>query len=281
MRKRREKIVFFLAPAAALCAAAVILLCLFILKEGWPFLKEVGLTSFLLGTVWDPAQKKFGILPLLAGSVTVALGALVIAVPLAVATALLLAEFAPRRFACFMRLALEFFAGIPSVVYGFFGLVFLVPRLGAIFGSSGFSILAGSIILALMILPTIAKNSEDAIRAVPESYREGSLSLGATKWETSKRLVLPNARSGIISAIILGLGRALGETIAVLMVTGNVATFPKSITSQVRTLTGNIILEIGSATGLHESALFATGIVLFALVMLLTVIANRIRGQAR
>lgn len=280
MKRRRENIVFFLASAAAISAAAVILLCLFVLIEGWPLFKKVGLPSFLFGTIWEPGKGEFGILPMLAGSVAVTLGALILAVPLAVGTALLLSEFAPKKFASFMRPAIELLAGIPSVVYGFFGLVFLVPHLRILFGGSGFSILAGSIILTVMILPTIASISEDAIRAVPKSYREGSLALGATSWETARNVVLPAARSGIITAIILGLGRALGETMAVLMVTGNVAVFPHSITSPVRTLTGNIALEMGYATGLHRSALFATGIVLFVVIIILTLIASWTRRRA-
>ncbi len=280
MKRRREKIVFFLALAATISVAAVSLLCIFIIIEGWPLLKNVGFTPFLFGTTWEPSQGKFGILPMVAGTLAVTFGALLMAVPLAVGTALLLSEFAPKRFASFMRPALQLLAGIPSVVYGFFGLVFLIPRLAALFGGSGFSVLAGSIILTIMILPTIASISEDAIRAVPKSYREGSLALGATSWETARRVVLPAARSGIITAILLGLGRALGETMAVLMVTGNVATFPQSPHSPVRTLTGNIALEMGYATGLHRSALFATGIVLFVLIIILTLFANWTRGRA-
>jgi len=280
MKRRREKIVFFLALAATISVAAVSLLCIFIIIEGWPLLKNVGFTPFLFGTTWEPRGGKFGILPMVAGTLAVTFGALLLAVPLAVGTALLLSEFAPKRFASFMRPALQLLAGIPSVVYGFFGLVFLIPRLAALFGGSGFSVLAGSIILTIMILPTIASISEDAIRAVPKSYREGSLALGATSWETARRVVLPAARSGIITAILLGLGRALGETMAVLMVTGNVATFPQSPHSPVRTLTGNIALEMGYATGLHRSALFATGIVLFVLIIILTLFANWTRGRA-
>ncbi|MCL5289920.1 MAG: phosphate ABC transporter permease subunit PstC [Firmicutes bacterium] len=201
--------------------------------------------------------------------VHVTFGALIIGVPLSVGCAIFLAEIAPKQVTRVIRPAIELLAGIPSVVYGFYGLVILVPLIREIFGGRGFSILGGSVVLAIMILPTIINISEDAIRAVPKEYKEGSLALGATHWQTIKKVIVPSARSGILTAIVLGMGRAIGETMAVIMVVGNVAALPESILDPIRTLTGNIAIEMGYAAGEHSQALFATGIVLFVIIMIL------------
>lgn len=213
------------------------------------------------------------------GSLAVTGGALVIAVPLGVATAAFLAELAPARLARLLRPAVDLLAGIPSVVYGFVGLTMLVPWIRETFGGPGFSVLAGSLLLGVMVLPTVVAISEDAIRAVPRSYREGSLALGATPWQTLTRVVLPAARPGIVAAAVLGMGRAIGETMAVLMVTGNVTALPNSPLAPTRTLTANIALEMGYASGRHQEALFATGIVLFVLIMALNTLAALARRK--
>jgi phosphate transport system permease protein len=241
----------------------------FVVSSGYPVLREVGIWQFMTGQNWRPTGGEFGIWPMIVGSVYVTIGALVIGVPLGVMGAIFIAEIAPPKAAKFIRPAIELLAGIPSVVYGFYGLVVIVPFLRGYLGGAGFSVIAGAIILGIMILPTILSLSETALRAVPAELKEGSLALGATHWQTIKWVFLPVARSGILAAIILGMGRAIGETMAVIMVTGNVALVPNSLADPVRTLTGNVVMEMSYASGLHQQALFATGIVLFIFVMLL------------
>ncbi|NLL90004.1 MAG: phosphate ABC transporter permease subunit PstC, partial [Dehalococcoidales bacterium] len=215
-----------------------------------------------------PGIDQYGILAMIVGSIAVTVVSMIMAVPLGIACAILLAEVAPLKVRNILRPAVELLVGIPSVVYGLVGLVLLVPIIENI-GGSGFSILTASIVLMVMVLPTIISISEDSIRAVPASYREGALALGATKWQTIKGVVLPAAKSGIGAAIVLGMGRAIGETMAMIMVIGNSIAFPHSLLDAARTLTGNIALEINYATGIHESALFATGVVLFIFILLL------------
>ncbi len=256
----------------------VLLIFLFTMKEAMPAFREIGVWKMLSGTTWRPGNDEFGILAMIAGSGLVTLGAIVIGVPLALGTAIFLSEIAPEWIVRVVRPSIELLAGIPSVVYGLFGMVVLVPLVRTIPapGNAGFGLLSASLVLAVMVLPTIANISEFAIRSVPKGYEEGSLALGATKWETISRVMIPAAKPGIISAVVLGLGRALGETIAMIMVIGNSVVLPTAITSnplsiflsRARTLTGNIAVEISYATGIHESALFATGVVLFILIML-------------
>ncbi len=248
------------------------LIAWFVVSSGYPVLREVGIWQFMTGQIWRPTGGEFGIWPMIVGSVYVTLGALVIGVPLGVMGAIFLAEMAPAKAARLIRPAIELLAGIPSVVFGFYGLVVIVPFLRERLGGSGFSVIAGSIILGIMILPTILSLSETALRAVPAELKEGSLALGATHWQTIKWVFLPVARSGILTAIILGMGRAIGETMAVIMVTGNVALVPNSLADPIRTLTGNVVMEMSYASGMHQQALFATGIVLFFFVMLLNLI---------
>ncbi|KJS14886.1 MAG: phosphate ABC transporter permease [Peptococcaceae bacterium BRH_c4b] len=270
MARRHEKIIeriLFLSATTAVLVVALI--CFFIFAEGLPVIQKYGLFHFILGQSWHPDDNVFGIFPMIIGSIYVTLGALILGVPLGVGCAIFLAEIAPKKITMFIRPAIELLAGIPSVVYGFYGLVVLVPLIMNTWGERGFSVLAASIILAIMILPTIVSIAEDSIRAVPVEYKEGSFALGATHWQTIKKVILPTARSGIVTAVVLGMGRALGETMAVILVAGNVALVPHSIMEPVRTLTANIAIEMGYAAGDHYQALFATGIVLFVFIMIL------------
>lgn len=282
----KEKIYEKLLLLCALIAVITILLIgIFVFVEGLPALRHTGLVQFIIGTEWRGSEGVFGIFPMIIGTIVVTLGSLVLGVPTGLATAVFLAEIAPPKVAKMVRPAIELLAGIPSVVYGLFGLTIVVPfvRKLAVFYygdritadvQSGFSLLAASIILAIMILPTIISISEDAIRAVPREFREGSLALGATHWQTISKVILPAARSGIIAGIVLGMGRAIGETMAVIMVAGNSAIIPTSIFSKVRTLTGNIAIEMSYAQGLHTNALFATGAVLFVMIMVINYLAS-------
>lgn len=260
----------------------LVAIAVFIIQGGIPALQEVGLFKFLFGTQWYPLHDKYGIATMIVGSVLVTALALVIAVPLSLGCALFLAEVAPPRIRGITRSAVELLIGIPSVVYGLVAIVVLLPIIADISGrGSGASLLAAGIVLAVMILPTVTAISADSISAVPAQYKEGALALGATHWQTIRHVLLPSARRGIIAAVILGTGRAIGETMAMLMVIGNSPIFPDSIFSPVRTLTGNIALEIMAATGTHRSALFATGIVLFVLIMVINSIAIIAYRKAR
>jgi phosphate transport system permease protein len=252
------------------------LITIFIFLEGFPLILSTGLENFIFSSHWAPTKGHFGILAMIISSVLVTLGAMVLGVPLGLACAIVLAEFSPKRLKMVLKPTLELLAGIPSVVYGFLGVVWLVPPIRNYLGGPGLSLLAGSIILGIMILPTVISISIDALSAVPDLYRDGSLALGATRWQTVSRVVLPAASSGIITAIILGMGRAIGETMAVIMVAGNALQIPTSILDPVRTLTSNIALELGYAAGRHREALFATGIVLFIIIMILNLSATLI-----
>lgn len=265
----------------ALSSMAVLsLITVFIFREGAPLVWKVGLGEFF-GTTWRPTAGHFGISLMIVGSAVVTVGALVIGVPFGIACAVVLTELAPAKVRAALKPAIEILAGIPSVVYGFLGIVVLMPAIRQVFGGPGASALAGSVILGIMILPTIIGISIDALQAVPRSYREGSLALGATEWQTIWRVVLPAARSGIVAAVILGMGRAVGETMAVIMVAGNSVQMPGSPLDPVRTLTANIALEMGYAAGDHRAALFATGIVLFLIIMALNALANTARGKKK
>ncbi len=280
---------YILFISAMVSLVIVFLIALFIFREGLEAFNTVGVKTLLLGKVWRPGQDQYGILAMILGSVLVTIGAIALGVPLAVGGAIFLAEIAPEKVQAIVRPAIQLLAGIPSVVYGLFGMVVIVPlvRKIPVPGNSGFGLLAAAIVLAVIILPTIASIAEDAIRAVPQSYRSGSLALGATHWQTIVKVILPAARSGIIAAIILGVGRALGETMAMIMVIGNSVVMPSPMTDnpitlflrQARTLTGNIAVEISYATGVHESTLFATGVILFVLIMLVNISARFIMRE--
>ncbi|MCU7496414.1 MAG: phosphate ABC transporter permease subunit PstC [Ignavibacteria bacterium] len=254
--------------------SALLLITLFIINEGLPFIFRYGLKDFLLSSDWNPAAGKFGIFPMITASLWVTFGAMITGAPLGVAVAIFLSEYAPRPMMKVVKPTIELLAAIPSVVYGFIGVMVLAPFIRSYFGGPGLSLLAGSIILGIMILPTVISISIDSIMAVPRSYREGSLALGATTWQTIHMITIKASKSGIIASIILGLGRAVGETMAVIMVAGNSVNIPHSALDSVRTLTANIALEMSYATGMHRQALFATGVVLFVGIIILNSIAS-------
>ncbi|HOE13725.1 MAG TPA: phosphate ABC transporter permease subunit PstC [Candidatus Saccharicenans sp.] len=273
--KPNDRLIRLSLLMVALTAITVLaVITIFIFEQGLPVMAKYGLKNFLFGQDWYPSEKSFGLLPMIVGSLLVTFGALLIGVPLGLASAIFLTEFSSRRLSRLLKPLIELLAGIPSVVYGFLGLMFLVPFIRENLGGPGLSVLAASIILGIMILPTIISISIDSIRAVPDSYREGSIALGATKWQTVRMVVLPAARSGLVAGIILGMGRAIGETMAVIMVAGNAADLPASWLAPVRTLTSNIALEMAYASGEHRQALFATGVVLFVIIMILNFLAN-------
>ena len=269
-----EKLIEKALLLVALSAVAMLaLIAYFIFREGVPLVAKVGVFEFITSTHWAPSKGQFGILPMIVGSVEVTLLAVVFGAAMGLACAMFLAEFAPRWSVRILKPLIELLAGIPSVVYGFIGVVVLVPWIRTTLGGPGFSVLAAAIILGIMILPTVIAISLDALQAVPPIYREGSLALGGTRWQTLRKVLLPAARSGIIAGLILGMGRAIGETMAVIMVAGNALTLPVSVLQPVRTLTSNIALEMGYASGDHQAALFATGTVLFVIIAILNTIA--------
>ncbi|MEN6390983.1 MAG: phosphate ABC transporter permease subunit PstC [Syntrophomonas sp.] len=284
MNKRRYRIAEkYIEKGLMICAAvfiiAIIIISLFIFARGIPLVTKVGLGEFLFNLNWLPTRGSFGIGAMFIGTLAVTLTALLWAVPIGLMTAIFMAEIAPRKAGQVMAELINLLAGIPSVVYGFFGLIVIVPYIREHLGGNGLSILAGAIILGIMILPTIINISRDAILAVPEDYKINSLALGASHHQTIGRVVLPAARSGIITAIVLGMGRAVGETMAVVMVTGNSTIIPDSILGPVRTMTSNIVLEMGYATGDHQAALFATGVVLFIFIVILNLSVNIARNR--
>lgn len=275
MKNLKEKLserVFLVIALSALSVLALITVFIFI--KGLPIITKVGVFNFVFGMKWAPSRGAFGIFPMIVGSVSVTLGAAILGVPIAICCSIFLAEFAPATLRNIFRPAIQLLAGIPSVVYGFWGVLFIVPTIRIYLGGPGLSILAGSIILAIMILPTIISISEVSLLALPRQYKEGALALGLTHWQTIRSLLLPAAKSGIVAAIILGIGRAIGETMAVIMVLGNAVAIPESILDPVRTLTTNIGIEMGYASGEHQQALFATGIVLFIIIMILNATAQ-------
>jgi len=264
---------FFLGVALS-AISALLLIALFIFREGIPFIFHYGLKDFLFSSDWRPEAGKFGIFPMIASTFWVTAGALMVGAPLGIAGAIFLSEFVPRTIMQIIKPAIELLAAIPSVIYGFIGVMVLAPMIREYFGGAGLSVLAASIILGIMVLPTIISISIDSILAVPGSYREGAYALGATVWQTTHMVTLKAARSGIIASIILGLGRAIGETMAVIMVAGNSVKTPHSPLDSVRTLTANIALEMSYATGLHRESLFATGVILFIAIVILNSIAG-------
>ena len=271
----------------ALCACmsivAVALICVFLFANGIPAIREIGVFDFLLGTKWAPKNSpaSYGILPMIVGSLCVTLGAVLIGVPIGILTAVYLSRFCPRRLHRALEPMVQLMAGIPSIIYGFFGLVVLVPLARSIPSCTGVSMLTAAVLLGIMILPTVINLSESAVNAVPESYYEGALALGATHERAVFFTVLPAAKSGILAAVVLGIGRAIGETMAVIMVAGNQPVLPSSLFKGVRTMTANIVIEMGYATGLHREALIATGVVLFVFILLinLTFAAIKKRGE--
>ena len=272
MTKFKEK---FMHGVFLFCACvsilAVLLICVFLFANGIPAMKEIGLFDFLMGRQWKPNNNIYGILPMILGSIYVSAGAILLGVPIGILVAVFMTRFCPKWLYKILKPAVDLLAGIPSVVYGFFGLMVIVPLIRDLFGGSGTSMLAASIVLGIMILPTIISVSESAIRAVPESYYEGSLALGASHERSVFRVVLPAAASGVMAGVILGVGRAIGETMAVIMVAGNQAALPRGLFSGVRTMTANIVLEMGYAADLHREALIATAVVLFVFILIINV----------
>ncbi|MGR6835609.1 phosphate ABC transporter permease subunit PstC [Syntrophomonas erecta] len=260
--------------SAAVSVLAIILITLFIFAKGVPVIEKVGFKEFLFNFNWNPTNGSFGIGSMLVGSLLVTLSALIWSAPLGLMVAVFMAEIAPNKIGRVLGQLVELLAGIPSVVYGFFGLIIIVPFIREKLGGNGMSILAGAIVLGIMVLPTIISITRDAILAVPGEFKDGSLALGATHYQTIWHVMLPAARSGIITAVVLGIGRAIGETMAVVMVTGNAAIIPDSILSPTRTMTSNIVLEMGYAVGDHQAALFATGAVLFVFIVILNLMVN-------
>jgi len=282
MKKYKEKImeIVFLI-AACVCILAVALICVFLFANGIPAIKQIGLFDFILGKTWRPANNLYGIFPMILGSIYVTTGAILIGVPIGILTAVFMAKFCPPKIYRFLKPSIELLAGIPSVVYGFFGLVVLVPVIRDMFPGNGTSIFTASILLGIMILPTIIGVSESSIRAVPESYYEGSLALGASHERSVFFATLPAAKSGITAAVVLGIGRAIGETMAVVMVAGNQARMPAGIFSGIRTLTANIVIEMGYATDLHREALIATGVVLFVFILIINLLFSFFKRRSK
>lgn len=275
--KRQQIFEKGMAGLFLLCACvsigAVLLICYFLFANGIPAMREIEFRSFLLGTKWAPQNTpaSYGILPMIIGSLCVTAGAMVLGVPIGVLTAVFLSRFCPKRLHALLEPMVQLMAGIPSIIYGFFGLVVLVPLFRHLPGCTGVSLLAAAVLLGIMILPTVINLSESAIRAVPDSYYEGALALGATHERSVFFAVLPAAKSGMAAAVVLGIGRAIGETMAVIMVAGNQARIPTSLFRGVRTMTANIVLEMGYATGIHREALIATGVILFLFILAINV----------
>ena len=263
------RIIFMLSATVSILA--VIVICYFLAGQGLPAMVEIGVSDFLTGTLWKPLEGHFGIFPMIVGSIYVTAGAIILGVPVGLLCAIFMAKFCPRRLYSVLKPAVDLLAGIPSIVYGFFALMVIVPVVQELTGTSGKGILTASIMLAIMILPTIVSVSEASIRAVPESYYEGSLALGATHERSVFFATVPAAKSGIMAGVILGVGRAIGETMAVSMVAGNQPILPDSILSGVRTMTANVIIEMGYAEGLHREALIATAVVLFVFILIINI----------
>lgn len=284
---RQEKLITFALMLVAFSAVSgLALITVFIFKTGVPIILESGARGFFLSQDWDPKNGSFGIFSMIVGSIMVTGGAMVIGTVFGLGLAIVLTQFCPKEIGAILKPLIELLAGIPSVVYGFIGVVTIAPFVREHFGGPGLSVLTSSIVLGIMVLPTVTSISVDALKAVPRSYWEASIALGATEWQSTYMVMLKAARSGIVAAIILGMGRAVGETMAVIMVAGNSLEIPHSVLDPVRTLTSNIALEMGYASGKHREALFATAVTLFIIIMFLNiaalVIAKRgIRGNGR
>lgn len=280
MQKVKEGIMHALfLICACVSILAVVLICVYLFASGIPAMAEIGFTDFLFGTKWKPSSGSFGIFPMIIGSILVTGIAVIIGVPIGILCAVFMSHYCPEKIYRFVKPAINLLAGIPSIVYGFFGLVVIVPIMKDLFGGSGKSLLTAGILLGIMILPTVIKTTEASLNAVPRSYYEGALALGATHERSVFFASLPAAKSGILAAIILGVGRAIGETMAVILVAGNQTILPKSITSGIRTMTSNIVIEMGYATGLHQEALIATGVVLFVFILIINLCFSALKRR--
>lgn len=277
VREGLMKFVFLIAACVSILST--ILICFFMFVNGIPAIAEIGVFKFLFGMTWKPSNGFYGIFPMIIGSIYVTAGAIIVGVPVGVLCAVFMARFCPKKLYSVMKPAIGLLAGIPSIVYGFFGLVVIVPVIQDIFGTNGKGVLTASLLLGIMILPTIISVSEDAVRSVPESYYEGALALGDTHEQAVFRAVVPAAKSGILAGIILGVGRAIGETMAVIIVAGNQTIIPTSVLSGVRTMTSNIVMEMGYATGLHREALIGTGVVLFVFILIINLLFSVIKKE--
>ena len=282
MNKYKEQLmhaVFLIS--ACISIAAVVTICVFLFANGVPAIAEIGAFDFILGQKWKPLENQFGIFPMIVGSIYVTAGAILIGVPTGIFCAVFMAKVCLEKLYRVLKPSIELMAGIPSIVYGFFGLMVIVPAMQNLFGGSGKGMLTASVLLGIMILPTIIGVAESAIRAVPESYYEGSLALGATSERSVFFAVLPAAKNGIMAGVILGIGRAIGETMAVVMVCGNQSVLPKNLTSGIRTLTANIVLEMGYAADLHRDALIATAVVLFVFILIINTLFSVIKNRSK
>lgn len=285
MSKRRlestMKVVFLVSALTGILSVALI--CVFLFANGIPAIGKIGLFDFLLGKEWSPndVPPAYGILPMIVGSIYVTAGAIVIGVPIGILTAVFMARVCPRPLYRFLKPAVDLLAGIPSVVYGFFGMITIVPLVKSVFGGRGHSMLAASILLGLMILPTIIGITESALRAVPQELYDGALALGATHERAVFSVILPAAKSGVLAAIVLGIGRAIGETMAVIMVAGNQPRMPAGILKGLRTMTANIVIEMGYAAELHREALIATGVVLFVFILIINLSFSALNKERR
>lgn len=279
LKEKGTKLIFLLTACVSIFS--VVIICLFLLVNGIPTIAQIGPLKFLTGLQWKPTNNIYGIFPMILGSIYVTGGALIVGVPIGILCAVFLARFCPRRLYSILKPAVDLLAGIPSVVYGFFGLTVIVPSVQTLTQTSGKGILTASLLLGIMILPTIISVTEASLRAVPNSYYEGALALGATHEQSVFKTVVPAAKSGILAGIVLGVGRAIGETTAVNMVAGNQAVIPNSVFSGVRTLTANIVLEMGYATDLHRKALIATAVVLFVFILLINLSFSLLKKEGK
>ena len=276
VKEKLMRYVFMLTATVSI--AAVLLICFFIFSNSIPAIGEIGIINFLFGKIWDPDLGLYGILPMMVGSIYVTAGAITVGVPIGLMSAVFMAFYCPAVLYRPLKSAIELLAGIPSVVYGFFGLVVIVPVIQKIFGTSGKGVLTASLMLGMMILPTVINISESALRSVPGSYYEGALALGATHERSIFKAVIPAARSGILAGVILGVGRAIGETMAVILIAGNQTVIPESILSGVRTMTAHIVMEMGYAQDLHREALIATAAVLFVFILIINLCFSAVKS---
>ena len=280
MQKVKEGVMHALfLICACVSILAVVLICVYLFASGVPAMAEIGFTDFLFGTKWKPSSGYYGIFPMIIGSILVTGIAVIIGVPIGILCAVFMSHYCPKKLYRFVKPAINLLAGIPSIVYGFFGLVVIVPIMKDLVGGSGKSLLTAGILLGIMILPPLLKTPESTLTAVPRRYNEGALALGATHERSVFFASLPAAKSGILAAIILGVGRAIGETMAVILVAGNQTILPKSITSGIRTMTSNIVIEMGYAGGLHREALIATGVVLFVFILIINLCFSALKRR--
>ena len=280
MQKHKETIMkYVFLISAAFSIFAVALICFFLFANGLPAIKEIGFLKFITGDRWKPTAGIYGIMPMILGSVCVTFLSIIMGVPIGILSSVYMAKFCGKKAYSFLKPAVNLLAGIPSVVYGFFGLMVIVPFVRENIGGNGTSMLSASLVLAIMILPTVIGVCESALRAVPQSYYEGSLAWGATKEITIFKVVLPAAKSGVLAGVVLGIGRAIGETMAVIMVAGNQAVMPNGILKGIRTLTANIVLEMGYAQDLHREALIATAVVLFVFILIINLAFNFLKRR--